>query len=931
MSQSQAAYRFLSWARRGAATRIVARDVPTETGSRVQIPIGVTFNHDAEQTASLSLTLSGPGDVVNFDRRAIVRVWPPPYTTNAEANYFPALELDQVDLPWRYSPRTADDDGRVRPWLCLIALRDDEIVEVTPARGDRALAAVEIALTAPLPRIDQAWAWAHVQISGDDDTPLAELVAHQPARCLARLLCPRRLDARTAYNMMLVPIFEVGRRAGLREPLGDQASVLNPAWPPPPEVAQLVLPIYHQWRFTTGAGGDFESLVEQLKPRPLPTTVGTRALDVTAPGGGLPAAAATPLLIGGALRGTDTPEPAPPDAAFVTALTALLNLPAHVKEAGGQPVVAPPLYGTWHARRVRLEPGGQPPWFRQLNEDPRTRIAAALGTEVVQTKQQELMASAWHQVAGIREANDQLCHAQLARAISERLHARFVADEPESAVVGFAATVLGHIRHQQRTVRSLAQTSPPRLALLSSAFRRAARPLGPVGRRQGRPDAAPTALVEMVNAGGYQAVIDPIPQLPASVPSSAWLTDLYRGWPPDSAEIQAAPPCDKDIAWDPVFGAAPNGPLGDRADSPSMAAFRAAADALAKRDVTPRLSDPLRQLDLPALRAAVVAALDPRTTIPAGFGPRLVLAQGFGWNPPDPIEPVMAHPVFPQAMYKALAELSPDWILPGLGDVPPDTATLAKTNPAFIEGYLVGLNHEMARELLWSEYPSDQRGSYFRQFWDPSGPMPSPPFTRDDIMPLHAWTSTLGDHSGRPTPPGQHGQHLVLLVRGEVLRRYPSTIVYALRADRSSGSPVLGSDRLEPVFAGRLPPDVAFFGFAIEEAVVRGADTEANPGWFFVFEEQPGEPRFGLEVVASAKPLASWDELAWPDLALDASTLHYIDLAEEVPAARALQTVGGAAWHAGPGPLIARGADHAAITSQRPVRVAVHASQMLPP
>lgn len=36
----------------------------------------------------------------------------------------------------------------------------------------------------------------------------------------------------------------------------------------------------------------------------------------------------------------------------------------------------------------------------------------------------------------------------------------------------------------------------------------------------------------------------------------------------------------------------------------------------------------------------------------------------------------------------------------------------------FGDSNLVGLNHEMARELLWSEYPTDQRGTYFRQFWD---------------------------------------------------------------------------------------------------------------------------------------------------------------------------------------------------------------------
>ncbi len=31
---------------------------------------------------------------------------------------------------------------------------------------------------------------------------------------------------------------------------------------------------------------------------------------------------------------------------------------------------------------------------------------------------------------------------------------------------------------------------------------------------------------------------------------------------------------------------------------------------------------------------------------------------------------------------------------------------------------MVGLNYEFGRKLLWREYPTDQRGSYFRQFWD---------------------------------------------------------------------------------------------------------------------------------------------------------------------------------------------------------------------
>ena len=75
-------------------------------------------------------------------------------------------------------------------------------------------------------------------------------------------------------------------------------------------------------------------------------------------------------------------------------------------------------------------------------------------------------------------------------------------------------------------------------------------------------------------------------------------------------------------------------------------------------------------------------------------------------------------------MSERLIELAPDFLLPGLDDVPPNTVTLVQPNSRFIEAFMVGLNHEMARELLWREYPTDQRGSYFRQFWDVSGYLP---------------------------------------------------------------------------------------------------------------------------------------------------------------------------------------------------------------
>jgi hypothetical protein len=605
-------------------------------------------------------------------------------------------------------------------------------------------------------------------------------------------------------------------------------------------------------------------------------------------------------------------------------------------------VVAPPLYGTWHAQRARLDPAGQPSWFESLNADPRRRVAAALGALVVQDRQSELMASAWDQVAGIRVANAQLRSAQLARAIGQRLHARFIQSTTTDRLLQLVAGIHGHVKSGSSTVTSLVRTSPPRPALFSPALRRLWRARGPLGRRQARPDVTPAPVVSRVNDGTYDSVLVAVPKVPKATTHDWVGSSVEWNWPVNPAAIQSAPPNPKNTAWDPAYGTRPPGESTTYGDSPSMAAFREAAMVFGTRKISIDSGETLWRLSLTSLRTVVLAATDPATTIPAGMGRRWAGVLGFAWNPPDPIDPVMAYPVFPQPMYAPLAALSQDWMLPGLSEVTANTVTLAETNDAFIEAYLVGLNHEMARELLWNEYPTDQRGSYFRQFWDPAGLAPRPtPEVAKDITPLNTWsrTSTLGVHSPRSMPPD--GKHLVLVVRSEVLRRYPNTIVYAQRA-KFSGAYSLADEQRLPVFSGRLAPDVAFFGFHLAKTEARGSGTSADPGWFFVFQEQPHEPRFGLDLGAAdghdagATP-ASWNDLAWPHLVAAGHSLDelgYIDLGAALPNTAALEVTGGFGWHlsaAGPGKPFARGADHAAITQQRLVRVAMHASQMLLP
>ena len=162
----------------------------------------------------------------------------------------------------------------------------------------------------------------------------------------------------------------------------------------------------------------------------------------------------------------------------------------------------------------------------------------------------------------------------------------------------------------------------------------------------------------------------------------------------------------------------------------------------------------------------------------------------------------MDQPQFPQPMYEALRDISQDFLFPGLEHVPPNTVTLLQPNPSFVESFLVGLNAEMGHELLWRNYPTDQRGTYFRQFWDTDDD------SKQDIAPITNWDDRkLGSNS-----PNSTGT-LVLLIRGELLRRYPNTVIYAVPAIKKDGKLTLSpksEDERPPLFRGTLKPDVTF-------------------------------------------------------------------------------------------------------------------------
>jgi len=326
------------------------------------------------------------------------------------------------------------------------------------------------------------------------------------------------------------------------------------------------------------------------------------------------------------------------------------------------------------------------------------------------------------------------------------------------------------------------------------------------------------------------------------------------------------------------------------------------------------------EADLKIADKTIRSRLDPIATIEAPLAQRLTGVVP-GPRRTDPLEPVMAAPEFPQPMYQPLTSLGREWLLPGLDTMPADSVALFMTNWHFVESFLVGLNHELARKLLWNGYPTDQRGTYFRHFWDIGSRIDGS--ADADIGPIHGWTKPLGEN--RPTSVDP----LVLLVRGALIRRYPNVIVYAAQAETDADGRHPGSTEKHPIFFGRVEPDIALFGFDLDAEVARG-----NPGWFFVLQEHPSEPRFGLAAPNGGfgEQPGSWDKLGWDNLASSAEELaglRYIDLGAQLPREPAAPDEAGAVWHSGGTPP-SRSADLAHITLRRPKRFAVHGSILIP-
>jgi len=373
----------------------------------------------------------------------------------------------------------------------------------------------------------------------------------------------------------------------------------------------------------------------------------------------------------------------------------------------------------------------------------------------------------------------------------------------------------------------------------------------------------------------------------------------------------------------------------------------------------------------------------------------------------DPFEEIMAHPVFDRPMYEPLKKLSSDYLLPGLEFVKQNTISLLKTNNEFVESVMGATNSEAVNEFRYREFPTDMKATPFRHFWDVSEVYMSAIQQNEletlvnekfeekinelegdekiafielkieeewnnrltDIKPMHLWKNNmLGCNRVVQIPDG----NIVLLIRGDLLKKYPNTLIYVVKAIKSEEETILripDFTQVEaeppgellneekptmqlPIFKGTLEPDVTFIGFELTEKEARGTKTDFdNLGWFFVIEQRISESRFGLDSGLEGVEVPgldtdanwTWEDLNWrhfEDLLSPSDYLkgNFNSSGERIKVTRIDSESNedeelepdGVAWNAADDESwTSHSGNIAWITHQKPVRIAIHANDMM--
>ena len=192
--------------------------------------------------------------------------------------------------------------------------------------------------------------------------------------------------------------------------------------------------------------------------------------------------------------------------------------------------------------------------------------------------------------------------------------------------------------------------------------------------------------------------------------------------------------------------------------------------------------------------------------------------------------PVMIHPDYLDPTFFYLRELSVDYVLPAAGSLAKNSISCFYSNPVFEESFLMGMNTEMGRELMWREYPTDQRGSYFRKFWDQPNLPVKDKLEKEyyDIIDIDKWKKPLGENHTE----GKKAM-LVFAIKGELMQTFPDTEVYLQEKVKNLPKGIIKKAEM----TSWLTSDTYLVGFS-------GVNKENLKKYYLAFEQKPMSLQF---------------------------------------------------------------------------------------
>ncbi len=828
-----------------------------------------TLEVNETATRIVKVPIPGPGDaqfdfvrVPGFSKSRIKTdrketeflTYPPPGTTNFPPNEMPFFEVRPAHRLWRSS------GAHDQPWLVGVAIENSpDAIGFQIQEDGSSLARI----SGPLPNLRTLEIFSHVHVVDDVEDPSDADLLNQPDAAIdfavGRVLSPQRLKPNTDYLFLLLPVFDADRRKSPAVSVDLAAADRIFSWDGDGGGTEVEVVPFDVVSFHTGPAGDFEQLLREMKPQLPPPGFGIKEYSLATPGPWLlppePAINQSDSseapddavedkednipteIMFGALRSVGTLDPKPSERllSFAQRMAVLL------KTSAAEQLIGPPYYG-----RSFVDAGTDffadehgpideaallNHYSTTLNLNPGYRIAASLAFQLVSARRHKIVEVFLKALRTLHEVRLDLRRHLRASEFADRIVDKHLfalpLDERLRALAPMHAkfsTEGGNIRKQ------LIETNAANPLLQSSAFSKTLS-----NKKQKALQLAHTAFslsheqtgtfgFEPVDFGRYWSTVRPSSELNYEVGTHlASASDFERQLKLDLSASSNPTTSFEEVRPPQVRGGQPR---------------RGRAALEARRRLSPQ-PDTEEAPKIAELASKLRARLKPQLTLAKSFGRKWSMTGESLSSIQEKL--ASARPDLKFAVAELLVDFNREAFLPGVGELPNNSIVALQTNPRFVEAFMVGLNqaviaaaHAQRIEVL----PTQQ--SICHHFWDAGRP---------DIKEIDSWgDSTLGANAAYDSVgTGATKENLVLVLRGEFVRRFPTASV-VLVAEKTNVT------EIRPIFEGRIGEDIRFVGFPVA--------AEAAANYTLRISEDVGRPRFGLDAEAP-ETFSCWKDLSW--------------------------------------------------------------------